>query len=58
MSRIFEEYGREVATIAVAERNDYFVRKLLTRSDMCIEEISEITKVPIEQVQEFASELA
>jgi predicted transposase/invertase (TIGR01784 family) len=62
MSRIFEEYGREVAAearmTALAERNDYFVRKLIARGDMSLEEIADITEVPLEKVQEIAGELS
>lgn len=62
MSRIFEEYGKEVAAearmTALAERNDYFVRKLIARGDMSLEEIADITEVPLEKVQEIAGELS
>ena len=55
MCRAFEEYGDERAAIAVAERNEVLVKKLLQQNKLSLEEISTAFGLPIEQVEKIAS---
>ena len=54
MCRIFEEYGEEVRAEAKIE----FVEDLLRQNKLTDEEISAVTKVPLEQVKQIAQRLA
>ncbi len=62
MCRIFEEYGDERAAMARAEartetRNEV-AEDLLRRTQLPLEEVSAISRLPLERVQEIAAKLA
>ena len=57
MCKIFEEYGDERAAEAVANRNIELVEKLLKDGSLSVEKITEITTIPLEQVQKIAEKL-
>ena len=57
MCRIFEEYGDERAAIAQAETRTEVAEDLLRRTKLSLEEISAISRLPVEQIKELAEKL-
>ncbi len=57
MCRIFEEYGDERAAIAQTETRTEVAEDLLRRTKLSLEEISAISRLPIEQIKELAEKL-
>ena len=53
MCRIFEEYGDE----REVETRNKIVEDLLRQNKLSIEDISAVTKVPLEQVKKLAEKL-
>ena len=65
MCRIFEEYGDERAAIAraegraeaIAEKSFEVAEKMIRQNKMTLEEIADISDLPLERVKEIATKL-